>query len=136
MTVVALHHTGYDESRHGEQAFDVGVNHLIPVVEAALIFLFQATRQPGVVDQHVDVAPAFGYAPHGLLCGLAVANVEAELQRCSTLCLNHFGYLTKFIFVSAGDDHVITALREAFGASLTDAARGTGDKNNLLFHSP
>ena len=54
MPVVAFHHIGYYEARHREQTFDVGVDHLVPIVKASLILRLKPTRETSIVDQHVN----------------------------------------------------------------------------------
>ena len=42
MTAVALNHAGNNEACHGEQTLDVGINHDVPILVAAFIFLVQS----------------------------------------------------------------------------------------------
>ncbi len=60
MTAPACYHAGNDLPRHIEQALDVGVDHLFPVLRVVLVKLRQASAQTRVVDQHVDLDPGFG----------------------------------------------------------------------------
>ena len=42
LATIARNHLRYDESRHGKQTFDVGIDHGIPIVEAAFVFGFKS----------------------------------------------------------------------------------------------
>jgi hypothetical protein len=55
MTTIAFHHAGNDESGHGEQTFNVGIYHLVPVVEVAFVLWFQASCQSCIIDNNKNI---------------------------------------------------------------------------------
>ena len=57
MAAPAHHHSRYHGARDVEEAFDVGVDHLVPVLDSAHVELVEAAAEAGVVDQDVDFGP-------------------------------------------------------------------------------
>ena len=78
MSAIACNHFWYNQTRHGEQAFDVGVDHGLPVVQVAFVFGFEPKGQTSVIHQHVDLLPGGGQALDGLTGCLPIAHVEGE----------------------------------------------------------
>jgi hypothetical protein len=64
----AHHHARNHGARHVEQALDVGVDHLFPVLNLAHVELVQAAAQAGVVDQNVDLGPLRRQLVDGVCC--------------------------------------------------------------------
>ena len=124
----ALHHAGHYETGHREQAADVGVEHDVPFVEIALMFLVHSEYQSGVVDEHVYVLPFAFQRVEGRYDFLAVTYVERQ-HECVGPGPGQLGLqgLSLFRF-AAVDDDVIAACCELSRAGLADTACGTGDE--------
>ncbi len=76
--MAAHHHAGHNGAGDVEQAFDVGVDHLVPVFNFAHIELFQATAESGVVDQDVNLGPLGRKRVNGVLDGAVIADVQVD----------------------------------------------------------
>ena len=76
--MVAADHTRHDEACHRQQTLDVRVDHLVPVVEIALVFWFETTGESRVVDEDVDSLPFGWHTLDGTARSLTVADVEGE----------------------------------------------------------
>ena len=85
VSAVAFNHTGHDEACHGQQTFDIGVDHRLPVVEVALIFRFKSQGKAGIIDEHVNLLPLLRQTLDGLAGCIAISDVEGEDE--------HFGAL-------------------------------------------
>src|SRR5262249_7483357 len=74
--------SGCHQWQHGagdvEEAFDVGVDHGLPVVRVGFVEVVSAQRESGVVDEDVDVLPAVGEAADRCVDGGFVLYVEDE----------------------------------------------------------
>ena len=132
MPMVALHHARHDESGHGEESLDVGVNHLVPVLEITFILRFQATSQARVVDQHVDVAPRLGDIVYRFLGSLPVANVESQCQHLHTFFFEFLFQNLQFPGVSTCDNEIVTAFGKAASATFADTASCACDESYFI----
>src|SRR5581483_8992288 len=78
VATAARHHAGHDSAGDVEQTFDVGVDHLLPVLTLAFVQLVEAAAEAGVVDQNVDVSPFLRQGGDGALHGGVIGDVELE----------------------------------------------------------
>ncbi len=76
--VVALDHIRQDQPRHVQQAFDVGVDHLIPIVGLGGPGGIGAFGQAGVVDEDRDVGDERSFLFKGGFALGQIADVENE----------------------------------------------------------
>ncbi|MCY1176489.1 hypothetical protein D9M73_167640 [compost metagenome] len=60
------------------QAFDVGVDHGVPIVQVALGCRIDAQGQPGVVDQPTQLGKGRRQIGNRLLHGLAITHIEHQ----------------------------------------------------------
>ena len=107
MSVVKAHHPGHYETCHIEQSLDVGVNHLVPVLEVALVFWLQTTCQSGVVDEHVDGLESIGYACHSIARSLTIAHVEGERKHLHPTSLKFSLQRLKLVGRTACNDKIV-----------------------------
>lgn len=124
MPSAALYHCGYDFARHRQQAFDVGVDHRIPIVIVAFLLGIKAEGEAGVVDEDVDGFPFVGEGFEGSAAGVAVSDVEDE----------HVGIAAEFpalamklLYVAACEDEAIAGFKKVAGAGFSDSGGGAGD---------
>lgn len=134
MAVVAADHARYDEPRHGEQPLDVGIDHGVPFIQAALVFLVQPQCQAGIVDEDIGPAPAVLQTLYGNCGGLAVANVKDQgLDLCPQLPdLFHDGL--KLLLRAACQDEIVAVLGEFPGAGFANAACRACNECYFLIH--
>ena len=131
MTSVAFYHSRNNQSGHGEQSLDIGVDHRVPILVVAFVFWFKTKGESGIVYQHVDSAPFLGKRIDSFGGGIAVAHVEAQSQHFRRqFCLE----LGKLFGIASSDDEVISALGEFACTSFAYSACSTSNQCNL-FHS-
>ena len=139
MAAAPLDHPRHDGAGHIEQPFDVGVDHLLPVLDVALVELFQAAAEAGVVDQHVDFGPLRRQRADSLLDGLAVAHIEADRVHsfCPALQCGR-GYLGQFAGAAGGQQQPGSLGRKSQCRGRAYARRGSGNKDDfsLEAHAP
>ncbi len=78
MPTAADDHSGNDRARHVEQALDVGVDHLFPVLDVAEVELVEAAAEARIVDEDVDFGPLRRQAVNRVLHGAVIADVEID----------------------------------------------------------
>ncbi len=132
VSAVALDHLGHDEACHGQQAFDVGVDHGLPVVEVAFVFGFESQGEAGIIDEHVDLLPLLGQSFDGLAGCLAVSDVEGEHDDLGAFSLELLTDGLEFLHVTAIEDEAVAIVGEFTGATEADAAGGACDENGLV----
>ena len=115
----------------------VDLVHQVEALGLQLLHPDQADR-PGVVDQRVDPAEAFGGAGHGRRHGLLVAHVELQRQGLAAGGLDLGGDAEDGAFQlgmrlgALRRDHQVGAIaRGAQGYLPADAAAGAGDEQGL-----
>ncbi|MNQ93015.1 hypothetical protein D3C85_1084590 [compost metagenome] len=114
-------------ARDRDQSGDVGVDHLTPLIQIGVLGGGGAQRQPGVVDQDVDVAKALGQGVQGRVDGGLVADVEDEGMDHVGAQLSH--QFVQTLGATAGGDDLPAGGGEAARRSLADARRGAGDED-------
>ena len=134
MSVVKAHHPGHYETCHIEQSLDVGVNHLVPVLEVALVFWLQTTCQSGVVDEHVDGLESIGYACHSIARSLTIAHVEGERKHLHPTSLKFSLQRLKLVGRTACNDKIVATNGKTTCTSHSYSACSTCDKSSLSFH--
>lgn len=132
MTTIAFHHAGNNEPGHGEQTLNVGIYHLVPVVEVAFVLWFQASCQSCIIDQDIDVAPCLRNIVNCLASRFSVAHVESQCQHLDTFLFKFLFQNFQFACVAACDDEVVASLCESSGASFANTACGACDKSYFL----
>ena len=110
MAAVALDHTWQHSAGHIDQAFVVGVDHRFPVFNAGFVRRLQPQRQPGIVDQHVDVAPFRRQVSDHLFNGGAVTHVQLRGQNAVAKLLFQ---LLQTLLTAAGGNHLMAVGDEA-----------------------
>ena len=78
MAAATNHHAGNYGARDIEQTFDVGVDHLVPVVNLAGIEFVQAAAKSGVVDEDFNRCPVFRQRVNRVLNGSIIAHIEVD----------------------------------------------------------
>ena len=134
MTVIKAHHPGHHEASHVEQSLDVGVNHLVPVLEVALVFGLQTACQSGVVDKHVDGLESIGYACHSIARSLTIAHVEGERKHLHPTSLKFSLQHLKLVGRTACNDKIVATNGKTTCTSHSYSACSTCDKSSLSFH--
>ena len=134
MTVVKAHHLRHHKASHVEQSLDVGVNHLVPVLEVTLVFGLQTTCQSGIVDEHVDGLESIGYACHSIARSLTIAHVEGEREHLHPTCLKFSLQRLKLVGRTACNDKIVATNGKTACASHSYSACSTSDKSCLSFH--
>ena len=122
VSAIALHHTWYNEPRHGQQTFDVGINHGLPIVEIAFVFWLQSKSQPCIVHQHIDLLPLCRQRLDAFLSHFAISHVEGQGQHVSTFSRQFLLDVGQPLLVSTGKNQPVTVLGEFPGTSQSDTA--------------
>ena len=138
MALVALHHGRHYKASHSEQSLDVGINHSGPIIGVAFIFLFQAERQTGVIDEHIYGLPFRLERLDGSLSSLSVAHIESQRAHhhrltASIHSLKFSLKCSQLIGAARSENKVITPKSKSARTSLTNATRSTRNKSNF-FH--
>lgn len=113
MSFAALNHSGDDEAGDGEEGFDVGVNHRVPVGKVAFVLFFESECESGVIDEDVNVVPIGGQVTNLLFRLLSVAHVEDEEERlCSVLFSEVIRKLLEGFLTACVEDESVAVLGE------------------------
>ena len=125
MARIPRDHPRQQRARHVEEALDVRVDHVVPVVVLPLLHGVQAAGQAGVVDQDVDGhALAFQPVRESDHAG-AVSNVEdagTDLGAAAPRDVRRHGLQP--VTPAADQDGVHTRVGQAPGGRFADTGRG------------
>ena len=132
MTMVSSHHPRHNETGHGEQALDIGINHLIPIIKISLILRFQTTSQSGIVDEHINLSPIQRDVIHRLLGSITVAHIEGKCQHLDASTFQLFLQDFQLTGVSTSKNQIVAALSKATCASLAYSAGCASNKSNFI----
>jgi len=107
MAAAARDHPRQHRAGHVEQALDVGVDHLFPVLQVGLVDLVEPAREPRVVDQDVHRLPAFGQGRDGGCDCLCIAHVQHDrVGLDAVLCGQFPGQRVEAFLAARGQDQV------------------------------
>ena len=126
MAAVACDHAGQQRARHVHETGDVGRDHPVPLRHVGFVRGLEAERQAGVVDEHVDLAPALGKRAGQGGDGLRVGDVEREGQHL-TLRLLRQGLQP--LGAPPRGDHAMAVGDEPPGDRRAEAGRRAGDED-------
>ena len=129
--MVTLHHTRNNQTSHGEESLDIGINHLIPILETTLVLRFQTTSQAGIIDQHINIAPILRNIIHSLSCRFTVTYIESQGKDLYTLSLQFFLQIFQFTGISTRNDQIVATSCKAACTTLAYSAGCTCDKSNF-----
>ena len=122
MAAVALHHTRNNQTGHRQQPLDVGVDHGVPIVVAALILGFEAKSKAGVVYKHVDVFPLGRKVVDALRCLVAVADIEEKSKHVGTIGSKFVADFLKTLSVATCENKAVAVGGEFSCATQADTA--------------
>ena len=127
MAAVARHHAFEDGVGDGDEAFDVGRNHLFPVGEVAGGEGRGAEGEPGVVHQQVDGLPFGRKIGEGGKGRGFVANVKGERQAG----VAEFGVQgLQALSAAAGSDDFMAARDEQAGDGSAESGGRAGNEGD------
>ncbi|MNE55367.1 hypothetical protein D3C80_1501970 [compost metagenome] len=127
MANVAFDHVRQQGAGHVHQAFGVGVDHGFPVVGVGLVRRLQTQRQPGIIDQYINVAQRCRQLINHLLNGRAITHVEADDMQCFTQLV--FQLFQTFDTTARGN-HLMAFADKTPCNGLTKSGCGTRNKND------
>ena len=131
VSMITSHHTRNYQTSHGEESLDIGINHLIPILETTLILRFQATSQACIIDQHINIAPILRNIIHSLSCRFTVTYIKSQSKDLYPLCLQLFLENFQFTGVSTRNDQIVATSCKAACTTLANSAGCTCDKSNF-----
>jgi hypothetical protein len=116
LTIAALHHAWHERRYQSEWCDDVEVEHSRDILERDLVACAER-EDPGVVDEHVDLA--------GGVCELLRATGLGDVggnEACpSTRRLDRGDDLSAAHLVATGHDHLCALISELLGGRSADA---------------
>ena len=133
VSLIALHHSRNDEAGHGEESLYVGVDHRVPVLQVALIFLVQSKRQTSIIDEHVNLLPFSRNRIDSLLCSFSVANVKDKREHLRAFCLQLRLYSSQLVRTAGCKNKTVTSLCKTSCTGFSDATCSTRDQ--CYFHN-
>ena len=122
----------FDQARQqlvgdGDEAADVGVDHLLPLREVAALGRPGAERQTGVVHQQIDPGEGLGQGGERRVHRGVIAHVEGgdmgDLWASELL-----GQRREALGAAGGDHHLPATGDEAAGGGGTETGGGAGDE--------
>jgi hypothetical protein len=125
-----LEHDVDDRLRAVVRALEVDVDDPIELIFGHVLEL-GIGHDPGVVDQHVDLAAALVNRTYHCLDARHVGHVHGKRHRLATHRFDHAGGVFSSLGVHVTDRHDGTFLRKLDGRRLTDTASGARDDGNL-----
>jgi len=112
-----------------QQALDVGIDHLLPIVDGAGVDLVEPAAQSSVVDQDVDLAEVVGKGLKALRHGVPVADVELDGEDLLSAERPELGGEPFEAVDSPGrDNEARTCGSESACTSLSDSATRAGNQ--------
>ena len=131
VSMITSHHTRNNQTSHGEESLDIGINHLIPILETTLILRFQATSQACIIDQHINIAPILRNIIHSLSCSFTVTHIKSQSKDLYPFCFQLFLENFQFTGVSTRNDQIVATSCKAACTTLANSAGCTCDKSNF-----
>ena len=129
MTRAPLHHARQDRARHVEQAFEVRVDHPIPVVSRSFVQEVPSHRETGVVQQEIRDAGCIDQRSSRGVNGIAIAYVHAGSMHPDRMIFLEAGSESVKAIGAAGPQGEVPSLRgEATSAGLSNSRAGAGDE--------
>ena len=122
-----------------EQALDVGVDHLFPVLDFAHVELVEAAAEAGVVDQDVDLGPLGRQIVDGVLHGAMVAHIKVDgVHRGGAALHGLRGDLGEAAGAAGSQQETGSFGGKGKSSGRSDAGAGSGDEDDLSFkaHDP
>ena len=136
MPSVAHNHSRHHGARHIKQPLDVGVDHLLPVLDAPGIKLLHTSAETGIVDQDLDLRPLLGQLVDGPLHGQTCAHVERN--RVHGLCSGRKrsrGHLRQLVRAPRRQQQPRPLVRKGHSRCRANAARRAGNQYNLALQT-
>ncbi len=130
---LAFDQTRQHPVRQGDQASDIGVDHLTPLAEVSLLRRGGAQSQTGIVQQDIDGGKLRRQAGQGRIDCRLVAHVKGQGMDPVGPQFSHQGVQT--LGPAAGGDHLPARADKATRRGLADACRCPGDQNGAA-HEP
>ena len=128
MPAIARDHSRQDRVGHRHQTFDVGVDHLLPVVEIGALGRLEAAREPGVVDQQIDRGQLRREPGDRALDRGAVPHVERQRQRDRVAELGR--ERREPLGAAADGDDAVATRREAASNRDAESRGGASDEDD------
>ena len=121
---------GQQQTSAVHQAFDVGVDHGVPIVEVALGRRVNAQGQAGVVDQPAQFGEGRRQVGNRLLHGLAITHVEHQAMDLGLL--RQLGaQRIEALFTTAGQHQFPAGFGKTTGAGFTKTGGRAGNKQGV-----
>ena len=129
----AFNQVGKADVQGGQHAFDVDIDHGVPIGEVRLVHGGEDT-QPGIGNGHVEPPKCCDTARHGFLLGCRVQDIQSVRHHAAfTLgaCRGFFRHGLQHIHPAGRGPHAVTAGDQQARNGRTDTTAGAGEKNGL-----
>ena len=133
VALITLHHAGQDGPGYIQEAFNVGVNHGLPVVHVRFLGLGKAKGESGIVDQDVDGAELFREFGNALFYPGSITHIKNHAVD-GNVGVGRLEFFQPFA-PSAGNDELPAFFGKSITAGKAETGRCAGNQDSFLHGS-